>query len=119
MGRKQKILNAAGGFFIGAVNGFFGAGGGVLAVPLLKKAGLSEKEAHAGAIGIILPITLLSAALYLLKGFVAVGDVLPFLPGGIIGSVLGAAFLKNIKSRALRGIFGALIIFAGVRMMFS
>jgi len=119
MGKNKTVLNLLGGFLVGAVNGIFGAGGGVLAVPLLKKAGLSEREAHACAIGVILPITLLSAALYLWRGDVALAEVLPFLPGGVIGSVVGAVFLKNITSKALRGIFGLVIIFAGVRMVFS
>ncbi|MBQ5810600.1 MAG: sulfite exporter TauE/SafE family protein [Clostridia bacterium] len=116
MQKKHKMLSAAGGFCVGLLNGFFGAGGGVLAVPLLRRCGLSSKESHAGAIGIILPITLLSAGLYIHKGYVGLPDVYPFVPGGLIGSVAGALFLKKITSRLLCALFGAMMIFAGLRM---
>ena len=38
--KNQKIFNAASGLLIGAVNGLMGAGGGMLAVPILKKMGM-------------------------------------------------------------------------------
>ena len=112
----NKIFSAVGGFAVGLLNGFFGAGGGVLAVPMLKKIGFTEKEAHAGAIGVMLPLSILSAWLYISQGDIKIAQALPFLPGGIIGAVAGALFLKNINSRLLRGFFGALMIYAGVRM---
>ncbi|MBO7222369.1 MAG: sulfite exporter TauE/SafE family protein, partial [Clostridia bacterium] len=49
--RKSTILLALAGVFIGAVNGLFGAGGGMVAVPVLSIiAGLDAKRAHATAI---------------------------------------------------------------------
>ncbi len=116
---KSKFFEALGGFAVGVINGLFGAGGGALTVPWLQKSGLGTKEAHAGAIGVILPITLLSAALYIRRGEVAVAEALPFLPGTLLGAVAGAVFLKKISSPWLKGLFGALIIFAGVRMIFG
>ena len=113
---SNKLFAAAGGFAVGLVNGLFGAGGGVLAVPMLKKSGLSEKESHAGAIGVMLPLSAFSAWLYLRQGAVELASVYPFLPGGILGAVAGALFLKNINSVFLRGLFGAMMIYAGVRM---
>lgn len=113
---KSKFFGALGGFAVGVINGLFGAGGGALTVPLLEKSGLETKRAHAGAIGVILPITLLSAALYINRGEVAVADALPFLPGTVLGAVAGAIFLKKITAPWLKGLFGALIIFAGMRM---
>ena len=38
---KFKILSYIGGILIGAVNGLFGAGGGIIAVPILEKAGFT------------------------------------------------------------------------------
>ena len=74
---------------MGIVNGLLGAGGGMIAVPLLKKLGLSQKQAHANAVAVILPITVLSAALYLIKGYVSLADSFVFIPGGLVGSLIG------------------------------
>ena len=67
--RKRKALLAVCGAVIGAINGLFGAGGGMLAVPVLTYvAGLSEKKAHATAIAVILPLCAVGAAVYAAKG---------------------------------------------------
>ena len=60
---KKHIKPAAFGVAVGLVNGVFGAGGGMLAVPLLKKSGLDQKQSHANAVAVILPITVISAIL--------------------------------------------------------
>ena len=46
------------GALIGLLNGFFGSGGGILAVTLLQKQGLPSRQAHATSIAIILPLSL-------------------------------------------------------------
>jgi iron complex transport system substrate-binding protein len=69
-----KVLTAGIGFLVGVLNGFLGAGGGMLAVPLLKKQGLAQKQAHATAIAVIFPLTLVSAAVYVLGGKVNLPD---------------------------------------------
>ena len=38
------------GALIGLLNGFFGSGGGILAVTLLQKQGLPSRQAHATSI---------------------------------------------------------------------
>lgn len=119
MKNSNKLLLTLGGFGVGVLNGLFGAGGGALMVPLLAKSGLDTKRCHAGAIAVILPITLLSAALYLKDGHVTPAEALPYIPGGLIGSVIGAVFLKKIANRWLKGAFGVLIVIAGVRMLLA
>lgn len=115
--KKNKLFCVFAGILCGFLNGFFGAGGGTLAVPLLKKAGLSENESHAGAVAVILPVTIVSAVFYLLRGDVLIADSLPFVFTGMLGAVLGAFLLKKISGKWLRRIFGALVIFASVRML--
>lgn len=41
---KQNIKTAFGGLTVGILNGLLGAGGGMIAVPLLKSMGLSQKN---------------------------------------------------------------------------
>ena len=65
MMKHNRILAAVGGFFAGALNGLLGAGGGMVVVPLLDKAGLPPKKSHATSVCVILPICIFSAVLYL------------------------------------------------------
>lgn len=115
--KKEKIALAACGVLVGLANGLFGAGGGILAVPILQKTGLTKKQAHANAVAVILPITALSAILYLIKGNVAVADALPYLPAGVVGALLGTYCLKKISALWLKRIFGLFVIYAGVRLL--
>ena len=114
---RLNITTAGFGLLIGAVNGLLGAGGGMIAVPLLKKMNLEQKEAHANAIAVILPISILSAILYLYKDYVNLSDALPYIPTGILGAVLGTYFLKKISPLWLKRIFGFFMIYAGVRLL--
>ena len=50
-------------------SGFFGGGGGMLCVPLLQFRGLDVKRAHATALIVILPLCIVSAAIYIANGY--------------------------------------------------
>ncbi len=115
--KKNNLLTAAAGLAVGIVNGLLGAGGGMIAVPLLKKLGLSQKQAHANAVAVILPITVLSAVLYLIKGYVRFSDCLIFIPGGLVGSLIGTYCLKKISPKWLKRIFSGFMVYAGVRLL--
>lgn len=113
----KKFLTFLSGIFIGIVNGMLGAGGGVLAVPILKKLGIDAKDAHRNAVAVILPLTVLSAVLYIMRGSVTIGESLVFLPGGLIGAGLGTIILKKISPKWLGVIFGGFMIWVGVRLL--
>ncbi|MBQ3817492.1 MAG: sulfite exporter TauE/SafE family protein [Clostridia bacterium] len=114
---RKKIIYALCGISIGAVNSLLGAGGGMLAVPLLKRNGLEQKEAQCNAIAVILPITILSAFMYVHKGYAKVNNALPYIPGGIIGAFAGTYFMKKISSVWLKRIFGGFMVYAGIRLL--
>lgn len=114
---KKYLKPLSLGIGVGLVNGVFGAGGGMLAVPLLKKSGLSQKSAHANAVAVILPITVISAILYLVKGTVHLSDSLAFVPTGLIGSVIATFLLKKFTNRWLQKIFAAFMLYAGIRLL--
>lgn len=115
--KNKKVFTAVSGLLIGAVNGLMGAGGGMLAVPLLKKCGMEQKQAHTNAVAVILPITVLSAILYLIKGYVTFSDAFPYIPAGIVGSLIGTQVIKKISPLWLKRIFGFFMIYAGVRLL--
>lgn len=114
---KKYLKPASFGLAVGLVNGVFGAGGGMLAVPLLKKSGLNQKQAHANAVAVILPITVISAILYLSKGTVQLSDSFAFVPTGLLGSVIATFALKKFSNKWLQKIFAAFMIYAGIRLL--
>ena len=114
---NKKLLPALTGITIGVVNGLLGAGGGMIAVPMLKKLGLSQKEAHANAVAVILPISILSALIYIIKDYVNLSDAFIYIPTGLLGSLIGAYILNKISPLWLKRIFGILMIYAGVRLL--
>ena len=116
---KKKAAMIFAGLFIGAVNGLFGAGGGMLAVPCLTYIGsLDEKSAHATAIALILPLCLVSSIAYGVGASFENGVILPTVLGVTIGGVLGAVLLKKLSSDVVSFLFYALMLFAGLKMMF-
>lgn len=116
---SSLALRAGAGGLIGAVNGFLGAGGGLVCVPALLQFGFDRKAAHANAVAIILPITLVSAVSYWLQGRVSPTDVLIYLPGGLAGAWLGTKVMKKISALWIRRIFGIFLIWAGWRLLFG
>lgn len=115
---KYKLV--AIGVVAGLVNGLFGSGGGTIIVPslvfLLK---LKDHKAHATAIPIILPLSIISVLVYLFNNKVPFDLALYVASGGIAGSYLGAKFLKKIPVKYLRKIFGSVIIYTAIRMIWS
>ncbi len=114
---KKNLLIAILGIAIGFTNGILGAGGGMIAVPALKKIGFSQKESHTNAIAVILPITIISAIIYIFKDYVSIKESVIYMPTGLIGAVLGTYFLNKISPVWLKRIFGGLMIYAGVRLL--
>ena len=113
----KKIFYPVLAILAGMINGLLGAGGGMLIVPLLKKCGLNQRSTHATSVCIILPICLLSAIIYLLKGKVTVSDALPYLPFSILGAVIGSLTLSKIKQNLLRKLFGGFMLWAAVQLL--
>ena len=114
---KKYLKPTVFGIGVGIVNGVFGAGGGMLAVPLLKRNGLEQKSAQANAIAVILPITVISAILYLIKGNVSFSDSLAYIPTGLIGSIIATFALQKFSNKILQKIFALFMIYAGVRLL--
>jgi hypothetical protein len=106
------------GVVTGLCNGLFGSGGGTIAVPSMEIIlDVEEHKAHATAIAIILPLTLVSMFSYIKNDFVDWNLTWQVSIGGIIGGYIGARILKIIPSNILRKVFGIFMIIAAVRMV--
>ncbi len=89
----------------------------MLTVPFLKKEGLNQRKAHSNAVAVILPITVISAILYMVRGYADFSKAWIYIPAGLIGSVIGTLILKKIKPLILKRIFAIFMIYAGIRMV--
>lgn len=115
---KGKLQSVLCGGAVGVANGLFGGGGGMLAVPMLKSTGLEDKVAHATAILLILPVSLLSFFLYAAKGLYEVEVLIPTAIGVTAGGVLGAKLLQKLPLNAVRFVFAFLQLAAGLFLFF-
>lgn len=104
----------------GVANGLFGAGGGMLAVVVLERMHeLETEKAHATALMVMLPLSVVSLAVYLFRGTLEWGNV-PFVVIGMLpGSFLGAKLLGKLKSVWIDRIFCILMFIAGFRLIFG
>ncbi|NLY78118.1 MAG: sulfite exporter TauE/SafE family protein [Tissierellia bacterium] len=106
------------GFITGLINGLFGSGGGILVVPALTFIlHFQDYKAHATAIAIILPLTIISTIVYLKNNIIRFDIAIIVGIGAMIGSFIGAKFLKKVPVTILRKVFGGLIIYTAVRMI--
>lgn len=76
-----------------------------------------EHKAHATAIAIILPLSIVSIFIYFKDVNVDLKTVLAISLGGVLGGFLGAKYLKKIPSKWLHRIFGAFMIIAAWRLI--
>ena len=114
----KKWILVIGGVFVGFLSGFFGGGGGMLLVPLLVYAGgLSQKEAHATAQSIILPLSVLSGAVYIIMDGYDFEIGLPVGIAFVVGGIVGSLILKKIPNKWLGIVFAVLMIVGGVRLL--
>ena len=117
--KKQNGKRIACGVAVGLANGLFGGGGGMLAVPVLKKTGLDAKRAHATAILVILPISFLSVALYFWQGLYDFSVLIPTALGVTAGGFLGATVLGKLPTKTVNAVFAVLQAIAGLFLFFS
>lgn len=113
-GKNWKYLITGG--LAGLANGLFGAGGGLFLVPMLTRwAGLPERKAFAISVGVILPLSAVSAVVYWCRGSLDLAGAWPYLLGGFAGGLASGKIFKKVPVDWLRRGFGLLIIYGGIR----
>ena len=106
------------GALAGFINGFFGAGGGMVLVPLLIwLCRLEDKAAFSSAIAVILPLCVVSIVIYALHDSLPLPEALPYLIGGAAGGVLAGLLFRKMPVRALHLILGGVILAGGIRLI--
>lgn len=120
MKRKQVtwLRPAVAGGLAGLVNGFFGGGGGMILVPMLvSRCGLSQRKAFATSVAVILPLCVLSAAIYWLRGGLDLTAALPYLIGGLAGGFIGGKLFRTLSMKWLRRVFALFILYGAWRSL--
>lgn len=115
---KKAVGSGLAGAGAGAINGLFGAGGGMVLVPLLTGlTDLEEDEIFPASVSIILPICLTSLAITACKHPIPYQQALPYLIGSAAGGVLSGLLGKKIPTLWLHRALGLLILWGGVRYL--
>ena len=118
----MRLVNNRGiwlaGLCAGAVNGLFGAGGGMVLVPLLTSlTDLEDEEIFPSSITIILPICLISLTVTALTQGLTLTGFLPYLLGGALGGIAAGIWGRHIPVHWLHRILGLLILWGGIRYL--
>ena len=116
---KKNVYAVITGIIAGIVNGLFGGGGGMIVVPMLiKLLDCPPKKAHATALLIILPLSIVSGIIYAVFGSLNLRIGTPVGIGVIAGGVLGAFLLSKLSAKWVVIIFSEVMAGAGIKMLF-
>ena len=112
------------GAIAGAINGLLGAGGGIIITYYLAHTLTEEQKSQNGvfanAVATMLPISVVSLILYLVKGYIVIDNgLISLFPSAIIGGVIGAFLLTKLKLKTLKLIFAILVTISGFFMIFK
>ena len=115
---KKILIFIIVGLVAGFVNGFFGAGGGLVLVPMITfLAKIDQKKAHATTMFCVLFMCLCSSVVYVVNGWVDYMLVLYCLIGGIVGSLIGTFLLQKLKNNVIDLLFSIALLCAGIFMI--
>ena len=126
----ENIIVSAASLAAGVVNGLIGTGGGIVLYFTLKlltklnkksdeqpEATEAIKDMMANIIAAVVPMSVVSAGMYMIRGDIKYGELSLYLPAAVIGGIAGAFLLSKLKPKIIRKIFAVMIIYAGVQML--
>lgn len=116
---KNRYMGAIlAGIGAGIVTGLFGAGGGMVLVPLLTMlTSMEDAEIFPSSVSIILPICLVSLIMTAAAGMVDWRQALPYLLGSAAGGFFAGKWGKRIPVTWLHRGLGILILWGGYRYL--
>lgn len=116
--KSKLIWYIATGAIAGLVAGFLGVGGGILLVPLMVGfLGLTQHKAHGTSLAVIIPIAIISAIVYALRGNMNWVLVAAIGSASVAGAIIGAKLMMKVSALRLRQLFGAYTIAIGIFLL--
>ena len=117
-GAVLYVVLAAFGVLAGGAAGLLGVGGGTLLVPFLTLAvGMSQHEAEATSLLVVLPTAVVASVVLRRRGVGDLGVALRFGALGALGGVLGALLALALPSHVLRFVFAGFLALVAVRLV--
>lgn len=105
-------------FLAGAVNGFVGTGGGILMVFMLNILTKNDKKDNFSTTLLsIIPISIVGLYAYFSAGSVDFSILSRVSLPALLGGALGAFLTDKLKIKWLNLLFGALVIYSGIKMI--
>lgn len=118
MWKRDWLGMVVSGACAGIVAGLFGAGGGLVLVPLLTLlTDVEDSAIFSSSISIILPICAVCLAVTALTGGIALRPALPYLLGSAVGGVCAGLWGRKIPVLWLHRGLGLLILWGGYRYL--
>lgn len=112
------VVLVAFGVLTGGVAGLLGVGGGVLIVPFLVLVlDVTQHEANATSLLVILPTAIVATAMLLRNGIGDLRTALHLGTAGAVGAAGGALFALALPAPTLRRLFALLLAIVGLRMI--
>ena len=116
--KRKTIGMLFAGVCAGSVNGLFGAGGGMILVPLLTKlTDLDDREVFPASVSIILPVCLISLTMTLDNYLFVWAEALPYLFGSAVGGIVAGIWGKKTPTVWMHRFLGILILWGGVQYL--
>ena len=120
---KNNIILSVSSAVSGMMNGFAGTGGGIILYFVLKflnkNKNVNIKDIMATTISAVIPMSIISSIIYMIKGKMIYKELLTYLPAALIGGIIGAFLLEKLKFKFVKKLFSVMIIYAGIRMIFK
>jgi uncharacterized membrane protein YfcA len=120
---KKKLMWAIlTGVAAGFLNGFLGAGSGVVlmfAIAALNpdKSEEAARDNFATVVACVLPLCIVSIIIYIMQGAASGALVGRFALPGVIGGIIGAFLTDRMNTKILRFVFSVIVMIAGINMM--
>jgi len=127
---KNKLILSSASVIAGVLNGFIGTGGGIILYFTLKFLNKNSDADDSGAdnsgkmkdilamiVASVIPMSVISAVIYMIQGRIIYGALAVYLPAALTGGIIGAFLLDKLKFKLIKKIFAAMIIYAGIKMI--